>query len=191
MAEAFRQRRLTAEVQIQSQFSSCETDAGQSGTRTGFSTSTSVFPLSVVCLQCSILIYTYTFLVPQRQAGLRWEPTKEQRSFSKSGNCGRKRTSAVFRLEWCDTQQNRRCWLTDCVMCRWQRSRGPTLVRRVDGKCFVLPHHGAADSRPIVCFVVVWSYCVHLPLHDAEALATLCSLLRNILFWAFGPVSIE
>jgi len=29
--------------------------------------------------------FIYTFLLPQRQAGEGWEPSKEQRSFSKSG----------------------------------------------------------------------------------------------------------
>ena len=91
MSEAVRRRPLTSEVHVESQVSPRKVCCTKNGTRAGFSTNTSVFPLSS-CLQCSILVFIYTFLLPQRQDGEAWEPSKEERSFSKSGIIGQRRT---------------------------------------------------------------------------------------------------
>jgi hypothetical protein len=56
---------------------------GQIGTGTVFSPSTSFFPLSVLFLECSILIFIYTLLLPEGQTGEAWEASKKQCSFER------------------------------------------------------------------------------------------------------------
>ena len=48
MAQAVSRRPLNAEAQFRSQTSSCQVFGGQSGTGTGFSPSSSVFPVSII-----------------------------------------------------------------------------------------------------------------------------------------------
>jgi len=88
------------------------------------------------------------------------------------GSLDRKEVNLYIKLAWCDTQYNRRCWLTDFVICSWQRSRGSTFVREVDGKCCVLQHHGAPD---VLC--ASYSLILLYPpgSHNAAALAVLCA----------------
>jgi hypothetical protein len=54
MAQAVSYRALTTEARVRSWVSPCGICSGQSGTGTGFSPSTSVFPLSVSFHRCSI-----------------------------------------------------------------------------------------------------------------------------------------
>jgi hypothetical protein len=55
MAQEVSRRPLTAKARVRSRVSPCGICGGQSGIGTGFSPSTSVFPLSVAFHPCSII----------------------------------------------------------------------------------------------------------------------------------------
>jgi hypothetical protein len=58
---------------------------GKRGTDTGFSPSTSGFPLSISLHQFSILSFIHMLFLPAGQTGEAWEPTKKAMLFRKWG----------------------------------------------------------------------------------------------------------
>jgi hypothetical protein len=56
MAQVVSRRSLTAEARVRTRVNSCEICGGQSGTGTGFSPSSSVFPVNVILPSLSKLI---------------------------------------------------------------------------------------------------------------------------------------
>jgi hypothetical protein len=84
MKQAVSVRHLTAVAQLRV----CGTCGGQSGKERGFSQRTSGFPLSLSFHLCSVLIFSYTLLLPEGQAGEIWAPSKKTKRFSEIGeNC--------------------------------------------------------------------------------------------------------
>jgi len=68
---------LAAETRVQTQVSSCEVCGGRSATGISFPR-VFPFPLSVPFHQRSTLIFTYILLLPERQKGEAWEPSKKR-----------------------------------------------------------------------------------------------------------------
>jgi len=76
---------LNVRARFRSQFRLCEICGGQSGTETNFFPR---FPLSILFHQCSILIFTYMVLLPERQTGEAWEPSKKKCFYKSRGYIG-------------------------------------------------------------------------------------------------------
>ena len=85
MAQTVNGRVVTAEARIQSQASPCNIYGGQSGTGTGFSPTTSVFPCQY---HSTSTPYTYSSarsFLTQGQTGESWEPSNKLCSFGNRG----------------------------------------------------------------------------------------------------------
>jgi hypothetical protein len=90
MVQAESRQPLTAKVRARSQanrgqFRGCQSDSG-----TGFSLSTSVFPLSVTLHEPSTFISKHMLLLPEGQRTDASEPSKKQCSFGNRGTLDRK-----------------------------------------------------------------------------------------------------
>jgi len=81
MSEAVIRRPLTAEKRAQSQVSPCQICDGQSGSRTGFSSSTSVFRRQHYSINAPHSYSILTLLLPVGQTGKAKESSKNQSSF--------------------------------------------------------------------------------------------------------------
>ena len=81
MSQAVSRRPLTAEERAQSQVSPCQICGGQSGSGTGFSSSTSVFPRQHHSINAPHLYSFLKLLLPEGQTDKAKEPSKKQSSF--------------------------------------------------------------------------------------------------------------
>ena len=94
-------RTLTEEARVRSQDSPCTFCGGESGSSTGFSLNTSVYSLSALFQQCSILAYILILLSVRGTSGWSLGTFQKVMFFRKSKRIGEKANWTLFlEIRW-------------------------------------------------------------------------------------------